>query len=176
MPRKLTPNDEPLPDPSDNMDEARRAVLEKALSDITKRYGEGSIIRLGESRQLKVEAIPTGSLSLDIALGVGGIPRARVTEIFGPESSGKPPSACTSSLKPRSWVEPLLMWIWNMPSIPPMPPGWASMSMTCLSPSLIPANRLSRLSKPSFAPVRWMLSSLIPSPPSSPVPKSKGIW
>jgi recombination protein RecA len=72
-----------------NMDEARRAVLEKALSDITKRYGEGSIMRMGEAHQMTIEAIPTGSLSLDIALGVGGIPRGRITEIFGPESSGK---------------------------------------------------------------------------------------
>ncbi len=71
------------------MDEARRAVLEKALTDITKRYGEGSIMRMGEAHHMTIEAIPTGSLSLDIALGVGGIPRGRITEIFGPESSGK---------------------------------------------------------------------------------------
>jgi recombination protein RecA len=71
------------------MDEARKAVLDKALSDIVKRYGEGAIIRLGEAHHLAVEAIPTGSISLDLALGVGGIPRARVTEIYGPESSGK---------------------------------------------------------------------------------------
>lgn len=76
-------------DPTSPMDEARRAVLEKALSDIVKRYGEGSIMRMGEAGHLTVEAIPTGSLSLDLALGVGGIPRARVTEIYGPESSGK---------------------------------------------------------------------------------------
>ncbi len=74
---------------ADSMSEARRAVLDKALGDIVKRYGEGSIMRLGEAHQLEVEAIPTGSLSLDIALGVGGIPRGRITEIFGPESSGK---------------------------------------------------------------------------------------
>ncbi|NMB91026.1 MAG: recombinase RecA [Chloroflexi bacterium] len=71
------------------MDDARRAVLDRALGDIVKRYGEGSIMRLGEARHLVVEAIPTGSLSLDIALGVGGIPRGRITEIYGPESSGK---------------------------------------------------------------------------------------
>jgi recombination protein RecA len=71
------------------MDDAKKAVLNKALDDITKRYGEGAIIRLGEARHLEVAAIPTGSLSLDIALGVGGIPRARVSEIFGPEASGK---------------------------------------------------------------------------------------
>ncbi len=71
------------------MDEAKKTVLEKALKDITKRYGEGSIMRLGQAKHLAVDAIPTGSLSLDIALGVGGIPRARITEIYGPEASGK---------------------------------------------------------------------------------------
>ncbi len=71
------------------MDEAKAAVLDKALGDIIKRYGEGSIMRLGNAQHLAVEAIPTGSLSLDLALGVGGIPRARITEIYGPESSGK---------------------------------------------------------------------------------------
>lgn len=76
-------------DRSEPMSEAKRAVLDKALGDIIKRYGEGSIMRLGEAHQLEVEVIPTGSLSLDIALGVGGIPRGRITEIFGPESSGK---------------------------------------------------------------------------------------
>jgi recombination protein RecA len=63
--------------------------LNKAVGDITKRYGDGSIMRLGEAHQLLVESIPTGSLSLDIALGVGGVPRGRITEIYGPESSGK---------------------------------------------------------------------------------------
>lgn len=76
-------------DKSEPMNEAKRAVLDKALGDIVKRYGEGSIMRLGENHTLGIEVIPTGSLSLDIALGVGGIPRGRITEIFGPESSGK---------------------------------------------------------------------------------------
>jgi recombination protein RecA len=71
------------------MDSARKAILDKALGDIVKRYGEGSIMRMGEAQHMTVEAIPTGSLSLDIALGVGGIPRGRITEIYGPESSGK---------------------------------------------------------------------------------------
>jgi len=68
---------------------ARQVALDKALGDISKRYGDGAIMRLGEAHHLAVEAIPTGSLSLDIALGVGGVPRGRITEIFGPESSGK---------------------------------------------------------------------------------------
>jgi recombination protein RecA len=71
------------------MDEARRAMLDKALGDIIKRYGDGSIMRLGEAHSMTVDIIPTGSLSLDLALGVGGIPRGRITEIYGPEASGK---------------------------------------------------------------------------------------
>ncbi len=72
-----------------NMQEAKKAVLDRALHDIIKKYGEGSIMRLGEATQMEVASIPTGSLSLDVALGVGGIPKARITEIYGPESSGK---------------------------------------------------------------------------------------
>ncbi len=71
------------------MSEEKQAALNNALGDITKRFGEGIIMRLGDARHLSVDVIPTGSLSLDIALGVGGIPRGRVTEIYGPESSGK---------------------------------------------------------------------------------------
>jgi recombination protein RecA len=71
------------------MDEAKKAVLDKAVGDILKRYGDGSIMRLGEAHSMVVDTVPTGSLSLDIALGVGGIPRGRITEIYGPESSGK---------------------------------------------------------------------------------------
>ena len=71
------------------MTEKKQQALQNTLDQITKRWGDGSIMRLGESSTLHVEAIPTGSLSLDIALGVGGIPRGRVSEIYGPESSGK---------------------------------------------------------------------------------------
>ena len=73
--------------PADNS--AKRAVLDKAVGDILKRYGDGSIMRLGDAHNMVSEAYPTGSLSLDIALGIGGIPRGRITEIYGPESSGK---------------------------------------------------------------------------------------
>lgn len=60
-----------------------------AISQIEKRYGKGSIMRLGDNAQMNVSAIPTGSVSLDIALGIGGVPRGRIVEIYGPESSGK---------------------------------------------------------------------------------------
>ncbi len=67
----------------------RTKALDTVVANIQKRYGEGAIMKLGQATHLNVEVIPTGSLALDIALGVGGIPRGRVTEIFGPESSGK---------------------------------------------------------------------------------------
>lgn len=74
---------------NNHVDGAKRAVLDKAIGDILKRYGDGSIVRLGEAQHMQTESYPTGSLSLDIALGVGGVPRGRVTEVYGPESSGK---------------------------------------------------------------------------------------
>jgi recombination protein RecA len=64
-------------------------ALETTLAQIRKRYGEGAIMKLGDSTGLDIEAIPTGCLALDMALGIGGIPRGRITEIYGPESSGK---------------------------------------------------------------------------------------
>ncbi len=67
----------------------KEKALELAISQIEKRYGKGSVMKLGGVVAPPIEAIPTGSLSLDIALGVGGIPRGRITEIFGPEASGK---------------------------------------------------------------------------------------
>ncbi|TES81622.1 MAG: recombinase RecA [Dehalococcoidia bacterium] len=64
-------------------------ALELAISQIEKRFGKGSVMKLGEAPLVKVQAIPSGSLALDLALGIGGIPKGRITEIFGPESSGK---------------------------------------------------------------------------------------
>ncbi len=70
-------------------DNDRARALELALGQIEKQFGRGAVIKLGENSTLPIEAISTGSLALDIALGVGGIPKGRVTEIFGPESAGK---------------------------------------------------------------------------------------
>ena len=67
----------------------KRKALEMAMGQIEKQFGKGSVMKLGEYKTISVDAIPTGALSLDIALGIGGIPRGRIIEIFGPESSGK---------------------------------------------------------------------------------------
>jgi recombination protein RecA len=69
--------------------EGRTKALETTLAGLNKRYGDGVVMKLGDATRMQVEAIPTGSLSLDIALGVGGVPRGRSVEIYGPESSGK---------------------------------------------------------------------------------------
>ena len=67
----------------------KKKALETALAQIEKNYGKGAIMRLGDDIAVNVEAIPTGSLSLDLALGIGGVPRGRIIEIYGPESCGK---------------------------------------------------------------------------------------
>ena len=67
----------------------KKKALEVAMSQIEKQFGKGSVMKLGEFKAMEVEAIPTGALSLDMALGIGGVPRGRIIEVFGPESSGK---------------------------------------------------------------------------------------
>ena len=69
--------------------EDKKKALATALSQIEKDFGKGTIMKLGENARMNVEAVPTGSLTLDLALGIGGVPRGRIVEIFGPESSGK---------------------------------------------------------------------------------------
>ena len=72
-----------------NIDNEKLKAIEVAMGQIEKQFGKGSIMKLGENSGLNVESIPTGSLDLDIALGIGGVPRGRIIEIYGPESSGK---------------------------------------------------------------------------------------
>ena len=72
-----------------NENPEKKKALEMALGQIEKQFGKGAVMKLGDFTAMNVEAIPTGALSLDIALGIGGIPRGRIIEIFGPESSGK---------------------------------------------------------------------------------------
>jgi len=71
------------------IEEARKKILDQTTAQIRRRYGEGALMRLGEATHMKVEVIPTGSLALDIALGVGGVPRGRIIEIYGAEGAGK---------------------------------------------------------------------------------------
>jgi len=72
---------------SDGMD--RQKALEAALGQIERAFGKGSVMKLGKGQVVEIEAISTGSLGLDVALGIGGLPKGRIIEIYGPESSGK---------------------------------------------------------------------------------------
>ena len=80
-------------DPERGREGSKRASasygVDLAVKEIQQKYGDGSIMKLGDARRVDVDVIPTGSISLDLALGVGGIPRGRVVEVYGPESSGK---------------------------------------------------------------------------------------
>ena len=67
----------------------RQKALDMALAQIEKQYGKGSVMRLGENIKMNVDAVPTGSMALDAALGIGGLPRGRIIEVYGPEASGK---------------------------------------------------------------------------------------
>ena len=75
--------------PAEGDAEAKKKALKTALSQIEKKHGEGSVMRLGDNSHMEVQAVSTGSISLDLALGIGGVPKGRIIEIFGPESSGK---------------------------------------------------------------------------------------
>lgn len=75
--------------PTDKQNTDKKKALETALAQLQKKYGEGAIMRLGESSTMNIESIPTGSISLDVATGIGGFPKGRIIEIYGPESSGK---------------------------------------------------------------------------------------
>src|SRR4029077_10779405 len=76
-------------DGADKVTAARNKNLDLAIQQIAKDYGDGAIMRLGDDKVVDIEVIPTGNILIDRALGVGGVPRGRVVEIFGPESSGK---------------------------------------------------------------------------------------
>ena len=89
VPRVLDRTRQHLREKGNAMSNDREKALEMALAQIDKQYGKGSIMRMGEKTNMAIEAIPTGALALDVALGVGGLPRGRVVEIYGPESSGK---------------------------------------------------------------------------------------
>ncbi len=85
---KATKQSKPVPTQIVDQEEKRKAI-EGAISQIEKNYGKGTVMRMGEAPELEVSAISTGSLTLDMALGIGGVPRGRIVEIYGPESSGK---------------------------------------------------------------------------------------
>ena len=102
--------------------EDKLKALDAAISQIEKQYGKGSIMKLGDnSAHMNVETIPTGSLSLDIALGLGGLPKGRIIEIYGPESSGKTTLALHAIAEVQKKGGRAAISMRRMRSIPTMP-------------------------------------------------------
>jgi len=123
------------------IDENKQKALAAALGQIEKQFGKGSIMRLGEDRSMDVETISTGSLSLDIALGAGGLPMGRIVEIYGPESSGKTTltlqviAAAQREGKTCAFIDANTRWTQSTHV------NWASILITCCAPSRTPASR-----------------------------------
>lgn len=136
------------------IDENKQKALAAALGQIEKQFGKGSIMRLGEDRSMDVETISTGSLSLDIALGAGGLPMGRIVEIYGPESSGKTTLTLQVIAAAQREGKPVPLSMQSTRWIRYMPASWASISTTCCVLSRTPANRHLRSVTRWRAPVR----------------------
>ena len=111
---------------ANGIDPRRQAALDTALAQVEKSFGKGSAMRLGDRPEQDVEVIPTGSLALDMALGIGGLPKGRIVEIYGPESSGKTTLALhvvANAQRPAVWPHSSMP---SMRSIRSMPVSWAS--------------------------------------------------
>ena len=111
---------------ANGIDPRRQAALDTALAQVEKSFGKGSAMRLGDRPEQDVEVIPTGSLALDMALGIGGLPKGRIVEIYGPESSGKTTLALhvvANARRPVVWPHSSMP---SMRSIRSMPVSWAS--------------------------------------------------
>ena len=109
----------------------RNKALEAAVTQIERAFGKGSIMRLGQRAVVDTEVVPTGSLSLDIALGIGGLPRGRVVEIYGPESSGKTTLALHAVAEAQKRGGTCASSTPSTPSIRPTPRSSASTSRIC---------------------------------------------
>lgn len=131
------------------MDDNKKKALAAALGQIERQFGKGAVMRMGDQDRQAIPSISTGSLGLDIALGIGGLPKGRIVEIYGPESSGKTTltlSVIAQAQKPARLVHSSML---NTLSILNTPASWVSTLTTCWFPSRTPA------SKPWKSPTCW---------------------
>lgn len=124
------------------MDDNKKKALAAALGQIERQFGKGAVMRMGDQDRQAIPAISTGSLGLDIALGIGGLPKGRIVEIYGPESSGKTTLTLSVIAQAQKPVRPAPSSTPNTPSTLSTPASWASTSTTCWFRSRTPANRL----------------------------------
>ncbi len=147
------------------IDENKQKALAAALGQIEKQFGKGSIMRPGEDRSMDVETISTGSLSLDIALGAGGLPMGRIVEIYGPESSGKTTLTLQVIAAARVKREkPVHLSMQNTHWTRSMPVSLALILITCCVLSRIPVSKRWKSVMRWRAPVRLTLSLSTPLP------------
>ena len=149
------------PNPRRDSTVERDKALDMALGQIEKQFGKGSVMKMGEKGTMDIETISTGALALDLALGVGGLPRGRVIEIYGPESSGKSTLAMhvVAEAQRNGGICAYIDAEHAMDPIYAARPS-ASTSTSCSSPSPTPASRRSRSPTCSCAPVRSTSSSI----------------
>ena len=128
----------------------KKKALAAALGQIEKQFGKGSVMRLGENTGMNIEHIPTGSIGLDLALGIGGLPRGRIIEIYGPESSGKTTVALRLSMPSTRSTR--------------FTPRHSALTLTaCWSPNRTPVSRVWTLRRRSCARARstsWLSTRL----------------
>ena len=157
-------------------DDKKRAI-ETAMQQIERTYGKGSIMRFGDNTVSNVEAISTGSLALDLALGIGGLPKGRIIEIYGPESSGKTTLALhVLAQAQKAGGEVGVHRRRARARHRPMPARLASRSRICSSPSRTPASRRLRSPRRSCAPARSTSSWSTPSRRSCRARRSRARW
>ena len=113
------------------MDPQKQKALDMAIKQIDKTFGKGTLMRLGDKEIEPIASISTGSLGLDMALGIGGVPQGRIVEIYGPESSGKTTLALQTIASAQKEGKVCALSMRNMPWMCSMPKTWASISTTC---------------------------------------------
>ncbi len=117
------------------MDENKKRALAAALGQIERQFGKGAVMRMGDHERQAIPAISTGSLGLDIALGIGGLPKGRIVEIYGPESSGKTTLTLSVIAEAQKQAPPVPSSRRARARLPTMPASWASTSTTCCLPA-----------------------------------------
>ena len=152
----------------------KKAALETALAQIEKQFGKGAVMKLGANVTMQVDAIPTGSLGLDLALGIGGVPRGRIVEVYGPESSGK----TTLALQILAEAQKMGGEVAFIDVEHALDPTYAAaLTLTvCWSASPTPVSRPWRFVRLSSVPVPSTRLSSTPLRPWCPALKSRVRW
>ena len=140
---------------ADKLTAARNKNLDLAIQQIAKDYGEGAIMRLGGERIVDIDVIPTGNILIDRALGVGGFPRGRIVEIFGPESSGKQRLRLPSLLKRKNAAALQRLSMSSTRWILPTQKDWASILTIYSSHNRARVRKLCEYARRSCAPTHW---------------------